>query len=281
MIEIKQGTNKTDGLNTLLEKMECVDIPMNVDLIQYDINRLTRMSESSENSNDKANISIIIAYLKKLMSKVENGVYQISWRFESYKISAYPLDLNHYAMYNVHTSDYIETDKKIVRFDYTDVYQLIAFEMMHRDIGYETSEIEEHLKNVGITSINDVEIMQDYIAEDALKWSEALKIGDSPYATKDGMFSYDYFYTDENKPFRSRKYKDCVSRSVDMALAIITNALIKKFISSKVYFKLCSVTKDGIYFILDNTDNIEEYAESVAVRVFGRVFEVKPNIEVF
>lgn len=289
MLLIKQSNHDIGNLQLLINRYGSTELYLNQSLINSDIAKLEALREKQTfNSSDKKNIDGIIDYLKKLKSKIGvNGEYQMTWQFKNWKLYGYPLDIRHFEAYNVKASDYIILNKyNMIRLNYRKLFELIAFEMMHRDLGYESSDIEEMLKNIGILAISDSNIFNEIIKTDEpLSMSKIYRIGNSIYATADGKLSYDYFGTiaEEDKSFKSGYYKDCVERSVDIAICILTKSIIDALALNKIRFQICSLNEDGLYFMVDNTKNLEmsKIFESVAVRVFGRKFEVKPEIEIF
>lgn len=285
MIIIKQNSHDISGLNNIVQKNNSTEIKLNTSLIEDDIYRLSKMHPN--NDSDKKNIEGIIKYLKKLKSKINSDEeYSMIWALDNWKIKAYPIPIVNYPNYGIKASDYIEVGKnKVIRLNYIEVFQLIAFEMMYRELGYSTEDIEKKLKDVGISVISGAEIVKEFIDEDAINFSQVCKISSSPYASEDGSLAWDYFFTamDESRAFEKKRYKEPVERSIDVAIDIIAKQIMDNFILNKVKFQICSMSADGLYFLIDDIDNdkIYEIAEPVIVRIFGRKFEVKPKIEIF
>jgi hypothetical protein len=214
----------------------------------------------------------------------------LKWKLEHWKLISDPIELYSFDPYNIRLTDYITLDdNKLIKIDYKDAFELIAFEMMHRDMGFDTWDIDDKLSDIGIASIANAKVVLDIMDDSALYCSKIYKIGDSQYATKDGEMSWDYFgtaYDKDETAFTSGRYLECVNRSIDMVICLITRSLIENFTSNSVKFDICALNEDGIYFLVDDTkvninNIISNTVESVIVRVFGRKFEVKPKITIF
>ena len=288
MLILKQNSHDIGNLATLLNKYGNTNISMNRDIISDDIQKLERGLIRAENKSDLNNMKGIMNYLSKLSKKIdENGNYQMVWQFANWKIYSYPMGLRHFPEYNIKASDYIVIGKQsLIRIDYREAFRLIAFEITHRDFGVESEDIEEGLKDVGLLTISNIDLIQRYYnEEDPLKMSKVFRIGDSQYASKNGNLSYDYFGTalDDGEPFTSGYYRDCVGRSIDVAICIIVKQLIDAFVNNGIYFQICSLSEDGLYFLVENqqTKNVQDCIENIVVRAFGRRFEIQPGVEIF
>ena len=124
MIQIKQNNYDLNGLSNLIQKHNTSNFSINTMLIDEDIKKLKYMTKNAKNKSDLSNMNIIIRYLEKFKSKVsEDGIFQISWNYEKWRIKSYPLDINHFKEYNIKATDYIEVGKeKLVKFDYGNVF---------------------------------------------------------------------------------------------------------------------------------------------------------------
>ena len=288
MVLLRQNDYELTGLTQAIQKLGTVEIDLNKQIIEEDLIKLSKLRQSPKNETDLNNIDNISKYLKRLRSRISmNGKYHITWLYEDWQIKCYPLSLIDFKEYNIKASDYINiTQNKLVKIDYSEAYQIIAFDMMFRDLGYTDASIEKDLEDIGLTVISPSSRIQSYIDEDALRLSKVFKIGNSPYANFDGSLSWDYFYTamDDGKPFYSKKYRDCVERSVNVAISIIVKSLLDNFNSFNIDFRPCTFTEEGFYIFVDSSmskEKLKSLLDNVIVRSFGRKFEVKPKIELF
>lgn len=289
MILIQQGMTDIGNLGSLVSKVSDTEIKLNTEIITEDIHKIENMMASAKNKSDKANMEGIVKYLKKLRSKVDSsGNFQFTWMLDKWKVRAYPFELRHFEPYKVQATDYIELNgSSIVKIDYRNVFEIIAFDMMYRDLGYDLEDIEKQLEHVGIAAVvGDNQIMPIMDGDSPVDLSKVFKMGDSPYASADCKMSWDYFGTAAlpgEEAFDTGRYRDCVGRSIEFAICLILKELIERFNDNSLKFRICALNEDGLYFMVDNLNSVDIYniIDSVVVRAFGRRFEVKPNIIVF
>lgn len=286
MIQLKQNQYNFGNIQNILQKYGMTELKIDSSLIEDDILRMKRMINNAKNKSDEKNIKNIIKYLDTLKSKInEDEKYEITWILDKFTIKGYPINIKNINEYGIRPCEYVELENKqrFIRIDYSNVFQCIAFEMMYKDFGYSFDEIEEELKDIGISVINPIDRIQKYLDENALKYSKVLRIGDSSYASDDGKLAWDYFYSawNEKKQFTGGNYKDPVNRSIDIAIVIITKSILNNFIAKHIDFKICSLGEDGLYFIVEgNDEDIAGCIENCTVRAFGRKFEAKPSLEI-
>lgn len=284
MISIKQGYVDLIGIDALLYKYGETNLELNKALINEDIAKLKKLHATPYNKRDKKNLELIEKYLSRLSTKIdETNTFNFTWMYENFKLTAYPFDLKHFVAYNIKATDYIELNEySLVKVNYNKVFEIMAFDMMYRDLGITTELMEEKLYDIGITTIVPSEMITSIFNDSALTLSKILKIEDSPYASDNGKLSWDYFCVLE-EAFTSKEYKDCVGKSVDIAIAIISKSIINNFIKENIKFKICALNEDGLYFLISDYENknLDNVFESVVVRAFGRNFEVKPEVTIF
>jgi hypothetical protein len=284
-------------MEKLVEKYSESAIKLNIPAIEADIQRAEALIEEKALSRTDLNkVKYVIKYLKRLESHIDTeGTYVFNWRLEDYELKAYPCQLRRFVINGksmFRATDYIEANSgHIIYADYGKLFDAITYEIMYRDLGKSLQDIEEDLSDCGIAAIYPYEKLEKIIeatTDEMDLWGKSLRIGDSPYATKDGKMSFDYFGSvarEKRGAFTSGKYKDCVSRSVNIATLIIANNIMNICMKKKINFQICSVGEGGFYFMLDaneiDNDTIEELLPSVAIQVFGRKFEVVPNRAIY
>lgn len=296
MISLKQDTMDIGGLVSILNRYGDTEVKLNLELLNADYEKYSALSvDKTKSKVDRKNFGAIAKYLLKIKNKADvNGVYQMTWMYEHYKVKAYPVSLGYSPAFRFTAVDYIEPHGgKLVSVSYADVFKIIAFDMMYRDYDCKLSDIENDLKSCSIMAPNPAHIIMDVIKkythdEDIVTMASAMRIGNSPYATPDCAMAWDYFGTahrNGEKAFECKYYHDAVYRSLDVANAIIVSNILSKFISYNISFKICGVDTENMYFIVGNdavTDNNKaSIFEPVTVRTFGRLFEVKPVINFF
>jgi hypothetical protein len=280
MIQIQQDTQGLNGIETLISKMGEVSINIDIDSLKSDIDAMELKLSKPFSSKDKKNIKAIRERLLKILSRTEENTLEIIWTVDNELIRAYPFDLVHIPEYNIEMTDYISVgDEHLVRVSYRDVLEIIALDMMYRELGETLQSMEEKLSNIGITVINPSIELTKHFEDNALNLSKILRISDSSYCSADGREIYDYF---GQKTFKCDYYRDVVGYSVKRALTIITSSIIRVLNSHGIKYKLCSISESGIYFITDSDEELDKIiSESAVVRAFGRKFEVKPKVTVF
>lgn len=287
MIEIMQKKLNTNTLLSPYNKMEEIQIIMNKDIIKKDLAKLKEYSDNPKNRYDKANIKGLITYLEKLLKNInEEGVYEMCWGTKNDLPISYPLQLINEKNYNINTSNYIEIgeDEKIIEIDLTELADIIAFEMMARDLGETHESIEELLKDCGLIAIEDSKLLTDMFkanGDKVYQLSKTMKIEDTPYFSSETMKVNDYF---SSKQFKANNYREVVEYSCRYANTIIANSILKNSIHNNLNAKIVMINATEITLLanIDNEFNIEKkLLDDISIRTFGRWFSIKPKISVF
>lgn len=281
MIQIQQDMPDVTGLESIINRFGEVQISIDTDSVKLDIETLDNKLKTPLSRIDKKNIKEVKEYLERFLKRASDCKLELLWSLDKFILKTYPIEIIHIPEYNIEMTDYISVNNgHLVRVDYKDVLEIIAIEMMYRDLDETLSSMEDKLENIGITGIYPSIELTKHFEESSLKLSKIFKISNSPYCTSDSKTSFEYF---GKKEFNSTHYRDNVGYSVKHALAIITQSVLNKLLSSNIDFKLCSVSDSGIYFITSYSDaDIDKIInESAVVRAFGRRFEVKPKVTVF
>lgn len=280
MINIQQDTADISGVEQLLNKNGDINLTLDIDEIEKDINIL--MEKEPISRVDKKNINSVIAYLDNLIKRADGNNILLTWIMEDGLLKSYPVEFIHIPEYNIEMTDYIHINNGyLVRVDYKNVYNIIALDMIYRDLGESMESMETKLDNLGITGIYPDSELLKYFDENIYELSKQLKISDSPYASKDKKNNIEYF---GRKRFDGKYYRDMVEYSIKHALTIITKSILFKLSGFNIDFKLFSISDSGVYFITTYEDKklVEStVSESIVVRAFGRKFEVKPRITMF
>lgn len=280
MINIQQDTADISGVEQLLNKNGDINLTLDIDEIEKDINIL--MEKEPISRVDKKNINSVIAYLDNLIKRADGNNILLTWIMEDGLLKSYPVEFIHIPEYNIEMTDYIHINNGyLVRVDYKNVYNIIALDMIYRDLGESMESMETKLDNLGITGIYPDNELLKYFDENIYELSKQLKISDSPYASKDKKNNIEYF---GRKRFDGKYYRDMVEYSIKHALTIITKSILFKLSGFNIDFKLFSISDSGVYFITTYEDKklVEStVSESIVVRAFGRKFEVKPRITMF
>lgn len=287
MIEIIQQKVPVNTLSGTFTKMDEVAINVNVELIKKDIERLKVMRSEPKNKYDAANIKGLIAYLEKLLKNVlEDSTFELCWEVKDNIPQSYPLSLINEKAYGIDISNYIEVaeNEKLVQMDMTDLADIIAFEIMARDLGETHESIEELLKDCGIIGFEPASLLTNFFKENGdrvYELSKSMKIGETPYYSYDTKKVHDYF---SSKEFKTKEYREVVEYSCKYANTIIANTIVKNSLHCNIDIKLIIVNATNITFIVNATDEVNiknSIIEEISVRAFGRRFKIEPDIQIF
>ena len=283
MIVIQQDSVDVNNIEGMINRQGDIPITVDTEAIQVDLEKLVEKGKNPLSSFDKKNIKRVISYLNSILHYTKGTRLNLTWKYEEGLLKSSPVELIHIPEYNIEMSDYISViGNKLIRVDYKNLIKIIAVELMYRDLGETHESMEKKLYNVGITGMYPDSELLKYFEEDVYNLSKQFKVGDSPYASKDKQGNIDYF---GQKRFHGQFYRDIVDYSVKYALTLIAGAIMAKFNSNNVDFKLCSVSDSGVYFTTTHQDDEDINKliidESAIVRAFGRKFIVKPKITIF
>lgn len=287
MIEIIQQKVPINTLSGAFTKMDEVSVSINNELIKKDIEKLRDMLAEPKNKYDKANIKSLVAYLEKLSNNVlDDSTFELCWEINDNIPQSYPLNLINEKAYGIDICNYIEVgeNEKLVQMDMTDLADIIAFEIMVRDLGETHDSIEELLKNCGIIGFETASLLTDFFKENGDKiyeLSKSMKIGETPYYSYNTKKVHDYF---SSKEFKTKEYRDVVEYSCRYANTIIANTIIKNSLHCNIDIKLIMLNATGITFILNATDEVNiknNIIDEISVRAFGRQFKIEPGIQIF
>ena len=285
MISIQQDS-RTSELNSLLVKYGQVNLEFNTKSIEEDIERLTNdlNNSTSKKMIGKAiwqrNIENINKYLEGILKRANNGEIKVNWTLDKGVVRSYPIEIRNIPEYRIQVTDYINIkDGQMIYLDYSKLANIIAFEIMFRDLDDTNKSMEEYLKDVGIATVTSADILHEKLKENPYKLSKMLLISDSPYLSNNGMIK-DYFGMTE---FKADSYREVVEHSCRVAIAIILEKLLKKQ-SVGLKFEVCGVFETGIYLWTDsilNKYSREDLTEAICIRTFGRKFEVSPEMIIY
>lgn len=287
MIELIQKKMASNAMLSSFSKLDEVEIPINIELVHKDIDRLHVYSKDVKNKYDKANIKALISYLEKLLKFInEQSILEICWNIKDDLPVSYPMSLINEKTYGINICNYIETnaDNKVVEIDLTDLADIIAFEFIARDLGETHESIEELLKTCGILGFTDSSLLTDFFKEngdDMYNLSKTMKIDDTPYMSYETHKIHDYFHSKEMK---TTEYKDIVDYSCRYANTIIANNIMKNCLHHGIGCKLVMLNATNITVIVDSNDEVnikQDIIDDISIRVFGRRFRIEPIISVF
>lgn len=287
MIEIIQQKVPNVTMANPYNKMDEITIVLNKELIKNDLDRLKEFEKEPKNKYDKANIKMLIAYLEKILKNIdEESAFEICWESRENIPHTYPVDLINEKAYGIDICNYIELseDEKLVEMNMTDLADIIAFEIMSRDLGETHDTVEKLLSNCGIIGFEPASLLTDYFksnGDQIFKLSKSMRIGETPYYSYETKKMHDYF---SSKEFKTKEYKEVVDYSCRYANTIVMNTIIKNSLHSGTEIKVIMVNATNIAFVVSTTDEVnikQNIIDEVSVRAFGRQFKIEPDIQIF
>ena len=283
MIVIQQDY-ELDDIDNLLVKYGLTTLEFNKQAIEDDIKRLQKVGNTGTSANkiDRKNVANIVDYLERIIKKAEKGPVTIGWGLEGNLVKSFPIEMKIIPEYKIYSVDYINlTNEKVVHLDYTELADIIAFELMYRDMSESHDTVEKKLDSIGIVSAYDSKVLTKHFHEKVYELSKVLQISDSPYLITGTDTIMDYFGA---KRFKCKSYREVVSHSCRSAMAFIIESLLQKCSANGLKFKICGVFDTGIYLLVNNQVDLyirQQLNETVYIRTFGRKLEVSPKIQVF
>lgn len=288
MVEIEQRKIPDDLLISPFNKEGFIELKFNKSLIQKDIGKLENELKLNryKNKYDKENLKRATKYLNRIIKKLDNEhKIEICWNMEDNVPDTYPISFIKEPLYGVNTCNYLEIkdNEKIVEIETKSLADLIAFEIMYKDLGESHDTIENLLYNCGIIGYEKADPLLDYFKEnndDIYELSKTMRIEDTPYMYLESKKVHDYFYITE---FNGKEYRDVVNFSCKYANAIIMNSILNNGATKGKLIRPLMINATSIAFITDieYTDDINEVLiGDISVRIFGRRFRIEPEIQI-
>lgn len=297
MIQLKQGKVATSDKviqNVFNNKLVEFEVGVDVEKVRADIEKLKKLKADTKNKINEKNIDICIKELErleKLIDKETNKV-EIGWSAKDGLAYSYPFNMITDRGYGIDCEKYFKPGEKqkLLELDYSQLSQIIAFELISEELGESIESIDELTETAGIGSINEASILTDNFEDDMLELSKVFKIGISPYITGDKEYIEDYFNRKKFKlktyfKFKNDKeaietYRDVVKYSCKYALSVIAATMIDKMISlGYTGIKLIGISDSKILFILEDKEdvgyNLKDYIDNdIVVRSFGKLYRI-------
>lgn len=259
---------------------------MDLEMIIADRDNYKDMEEKEHNKVMKSHYGSIVKYLDGLIKALDmNNRIKVYWTLREGKLVTAPFDLQNMRWLGLDSTDYIlKRDDRTVVVSYKDLWNALSIQLAHRDLDVETKDIDLKLSKLGcrMQGIDSIDkLFECAEIDNAYNQASGLKIYDTPYCSKlRGSGYLDYF----GGKLKSNNYKEMIDRSIDrMMNIIITESLDKINWEESDDVEFIGVFEDRIYYNTSlATSEIEaKLAESIAIRLFGRMFEIKPEIEIY
>ena len=287
MVYIKRTGYSNTNYGAMLQRFKTSEFGMSSEILEEDIEKLEKMANEKYSKTDGKNIKSIIKYLKKLRSVIHDNKIKLTWSIENNATVSSPIGLYQFKPYGIRATDYIlsSSTEKVIQIDYWSMFEAVAFEVMYKDYDISFKDIESRMSDLGPIKVYDSSILLDIMNElfgsdeSPMIESKFMRIGRTEFASVDGNLAFNYF-GDNIEP---ATYDSIIQSSIKLMLSIIMKKLLENASTNSVKLKICSISEYGIYIMVDSNDikHIEKLCEPVDIKLFGRLFEFKPQIRVY
>lgn len=230
------------------------------------------------------------------------SILELSWdKGKDGIYKTYPINFINVPLYKINTCNYIEvrSNQRLIMLDLTEMAEIIAFEFMYNDLGYDSLDIEKELSDCALYYPEDSSYMIDIFREDAnplgrmYQLSRDIKVEDSIHLDKEDRVLWDYFGTKQYKyRHNSTKYGDVVNYSCNQAaLRVLSKINVK--VPKEIELNALMLTHNMVAFTLErslesgsnDTISVEDIEknilEGIEIRSFGRHFKINTDTKIF
>lgn len=231
----------------------------------------------------KINYGVISKYIEDLLSELNKySKLKVKWQITNGRIKSTPFPLESSAWCNFDVVDYIyKIDEKTVVISYKQLWDAMAFQIAHRDMGYESKEMDQSLEACGICDVSSYdEHLSELVGNRAYNQAMKLKIDDCPFSSKNRDEIYDYFGDRQY----CTSYKDLIDVSINKAMLILLDDTLKKVSTYRENAaEFLGVMDDKVYFNtgLENEAIYKLMCSPFTIKLFGREFEMAPYVNIY
>lgn len=284
MIEINESSSLSSAkaINTISRYTRGYYL-MDKELIENDLENYKDMANKTKDKKVKKQYDSVVDYLTRLSKNVnENGNIQAYWTLKNGCFMTAPFRLQSMRWLGLDTTDYIlKRDDRTVAVSYKDLWNAMAIQLAHRDLDLDTKEIDLSLSRMGcrIHGIDSIDKLFKCTIDNAYNSAVELKILDTPYCSKSGYIKYRNYFGENIK---TNNYREAIDSSLDLITSIIINETLDDLnLTDEVEF--IGVFEDRIYYntSMSTSEINEKLAKNIGIRLFGRLFEVKPIVEIY
>lgn len=251
--------------------------------IKLDLEKYTQMMSQAVSKKEKAQLNEICNYLKTLLGNIVNHAIQATWYVVDDALITSPVAFKNFIAYDLDTTRYIlKREDRTVVICYKDLWDILALQIGHRDLDFNTKAIDQQLldNKIGLHGLSDVQILYELTTNNAYAELVELRMDQTPYhvASKHGQYFTNYF----GKPLNGDTYRESLTSTNTYANAIILEQLLEQ-IPVHSNLELLGVLGDSFFFNTDmSNEEVHKYlATSLLVRAFGRNFEILPSVTIY
>lgn len=288
MLYIKNSsTIDSTEFNKLLPMCKVPNLELDIESIEYDINRLKRKSLRGIDKNNFETLKNTTVYLENMLRVAERGLInpvdlKFSYMEADKRIVGNPFSTKRVGFVDVDTFDYFTIkDKSVIKVSHENLMNALAFELAHYDLDYDIEKIDSALKDYGMLGFYEQSIFNDIVKDEDIYYKKlsGYKVSKSPQLNWGNHIFYTYFQ--DKVEVKSPYYGDVISSSINKAIAIILYNVIPRIVGK---IELAGVYEDSYILLADKCVDInsikKEVGEPVAIRLFSRNFMFSPEIEV-
>lgn len=254
------------------------------DSIIADMDRFHGMYLAEKDKVTKKGYRDVIDYLALLEDNMVNDYIKAFWTVENDALIAKPFKFKAMRDLGIDTINYvIKRDDKTVVISYKELWDLLALQIAHRDLDFNTKDIDKKLIENGysLSSIYGTSGLFDITMHNAYDEAIGLKIGDTQYtdiSKSNGKQYINYF----GKVIDTEYYRDVIQSSIDTAMLMILTHCLDK-VKRNCSIEFMGIIDDRIYFNTDmsNSELEDSIIDRILVRAFGRYFEIQPKVELY
>lgn len=261
---------------------------------QFDIEGLKKAREEYSTGSISKNqmykyddLCVVVDYIDYVISLLnKEGYVKIKWVLEDMALEPDGLYLEQMTAVGFDIMDYLVSDKKTtIIISYAKIFNAIAFEIAHRDLGISDEEIDNFLKDKSIvamykdTELYKIQNLCPDIYKSVYNHVRCMRIKDTPYSQENGKFS-----TPLGVDIKADLYGEVVDEVCRQIITYALNSIAKSQGYSGENVNMVAVLNDKIYLEADS-DRVNEVllsiSPSIKVCMYGRKFDIQPKIELF
>lgn len=283
MIYINQNSD-TSVIKKYREKSGIESIEIDKSSALEDKMFLEELYKKSNNDISKDNIKKIICYIDNVINKINSkDCLEICWNSDDGYLKSYPTDIIKCEEYGINASDWVKVDssRNLVSVKINNIKNIIAFEYIYRELGYNLDTIESIIGDTGIVGFNSSDKLIDRIKDMSSMYNKAvnLKIESTPYLNINNGKMISYFGNMiKNKHKQDDTYYRVITTSCKEIMSLIASTVMLNIDRSLKKVKLVSVSEDEFTFLYNKDVNIYDVLETVVIRSFGRQFTLKMEV---
>jgi len=272
-----------------------ITVVVNKDIINSEIKRLQSEIGKYNNKVDDNNLKTLISYLTKIKRTADSETSELTLRWGTDNegiLRTTPLQLVTENAYGIDVNSLIEVgpNQQLISVDISDMSEVIAFDMIHRDLDETHDSIEKTLESCSIISVNDISVLTDKFKESGDKMYESsqyMRVGESAFLNKGDNVLYNFFMTRKYDYIKNKTtYKEPVYNSCMLAAGIYAAQLMYNLHRCKIDSCLTGLTPQSVSILINREndplfDFKEKAFEDIVIELFGRKFSIVPNVMVY